>query len=73
MTRLGSHYTIACIVTVYEAKVLLQDLGNIFNQLSAAHDGQRWFWETIGLEDATTLLKGMLNYENTTVGGPATR
>lgn len=52
------------VVTVGEAKVLLQDLEDIFNKLSAAHDGQRWSLKTIGLEDTSTLLKVLLNYED---------
>ena len=53
------------VVTVGEAKILLQDLESIFNTLSAAHDGQRWSLKTIGLEDTTTLLKIMSDYEDT--------
>lgn len=50
------------IVTVGEAKVLLQDLENIFNKLSVAHDGQSWSLRTIRLEDTTMLLKQLLDY-----------
>ena len=52
-------------VTVSEAKVLLQDLEDIFNRLSYAHDGHGWSLKTVGLEDTTMLLKQMLDYQVT--------
>ena len=50
------------VVTVAEAKRLLQDLENIFNRVSGAHDGQIWSLKTIGLEDTDRLLKQMADY-----------
>lgn len=53
------------VVTVGEAKILLQDLENLFNRLSVAHDGQRWSLKTIGLEDTNRLLKQVFDYQAT--------
>ena len=41
------------------AKKLLQDLEDIFNTLSIAHDGQSWSFKPVGADDTSRLLKDL--------------
>jgi len=49
-------------VTVGEAKVLLEELENIFNTVSSAHDGQGWSLKTVGLDDTGRALRVLLDH-----------
>lgn len=48
------------VITVGEAKALLQDLESGFNALSAAYDRHHWLLKTVGLEDTSYLFKELL-------------
>lgn len=53
------------VVTIGEAKKLLQDLEGIFNRLSVAHDGHRWSLKHTRLQDTSMMLKALVDQEIT--------
>lgn len=49
-------------VTIGEAKILLQDLGSVFNAISVGYDRNSWSLKPVGLEDTSWLLKKLTNF-----------
>lgn len=47
------------VITVGEAEKLLKDMGDVFNKVSAAYDGQVWSLKPFRIEDTTDLLRAL--------------